>query len=80
MRKGWVRLTRRQAETWCIYHVHDDWYRLPLMLMAKGYNGDYRNFTEVGAESVYELEESGCFIVFPDWWSTMQLWKRDSVP
>jgi hypothetical protein len=45
------------------------------MLMAKGYNGDYNDFTEVGADSVYELDESGCYIALPEWWSEFQLWR-----
>jgi hypothetical protein len=46
------------------------------MLMARGYNMDYENFTEVGADSVYELGENGCFIEFPEWWDAFDLWKR----
>lgn len=33
--------------------------------MPRGYNMDYENYTEVGADSVYELGENGCFIEFP---------------
>jgi hypothetical protein len=76
MATGVAALTKQQAEAWCALHLGDNWYRLPLLLVAKGYNGDYDNFTEVGAESVYELEESGCYIVFPDWWSEFELWGR----
>jgi hypothetical protein len=57
LRRGGARSTRAQAECWCFLHVSDDWYRLPLMLVAKGYNCDYDNSTEVGADSVYELDE-----------------------
>ena len=46
------------------------------MLMARGYGGDYDNFTEVGADSVYEVEEDGCYIVFPENWDAFELWKR----
>lgn len=76
LRRGAARLSRLQAQRWCLLHVDDDWYRLPLMLMAKGYNEDYDNFTEVNADSVYELDESGCYIVFPPWWTAFQLWRR----
>jgi hypothetical protein len=37
---------------------------------------DYENFTEVGADSVYEVDESGCFIEFFGWWDAFELWKR----
>lgn len=74
--EGVAVLTREQAEAWCALHLNDNWYELPLMLMAKGYNCDYDDFTEVGAESVYELEESGCYIRFPEWWSQLELWRR----
>ena len=74
--KDYVPLTKRQAEIWSLIHVNDDWYQLPLMLMARGYNCDYENFTEVGADSVYELAENGCFIEFPEWWDAFELWKR----
>lgn len=73
---GLVRLTRRQAERWCLVHVGDDWYRLPLMLMVRGYNEDYGNFTEVGAESAYEVNEAGCFVELPEWWTGFELWRR----
>src|SRR5438105_7234242 len=78
LRRGGTRLTRSQAERWCLLHVGDDWCRLPLMLMAKGYNEDYENFTEVGAGSVYELDE-GCYIALPEWWSEFELWTRESI-
>src|SRR6266404_7601467 len=74
--EGEAKLTREQAEAWCALHLNDNWYELPLMLMARGYGGDYKNFTEVGADSVYELEESGCYIVFPENWDAFELWKR----
>jgi len=77
--EGLVRLSRRQAERWCLVHVGDDWYRLPSMLVVRGYNGDYTNFTEVDPESVYELEEFGCFIEMPPSWSSYALWRRDST-
>gem|GEM_PF-6720176 len=73
---GSVTLTRRQAELWCISHIHDDWYELPLMLMARGYAGDHAHFTEVNPDSVYELSTHGCFIALPDWWDKFQLWQR----
>ena len=75
LRRGWVRLTERQAKQWCCLHVHDNWYDLPLMLMARGYGGDFTAYTEVNADSVYELDESGCYIVFPGW-DAFQLWRR----
>jgi sulfur transfer complex TusBCD TusB component (DsrH family) len=71
-----VAITREEAEAWCALHLNDNWYELPLMLMARGYNEDCENFTEVGAESVYELEESGCYIVLPSWWDAFALWRR----
>ena len=74
--EGAAAITREQAEAWCALHLNDNWYELPLMLMAKGYNADYDDFTEVGAESVYELDESGCYIRFPGWWSELELWRR----
>lgn len=74
--QDYVPLTKRQAEIWSLMHVNDDWYQLPLMLMARGYNMDYENYTEVGADSVYELGEKGCFIEFPGWWDAFELWKR----
>ena len=77
--KGLVRLTRQQAGHWCLVHVGDDWYRLPLMLMVRGYNEDYANFTEVNPESVYELSEVGCFVELPPWWTSFALWRRDST-
>jgi hypothetical protein len=85
--QDYVPLTKRQAEIWSLIHVNDDWYQLPLMLMARGVylgsppaslvglNMDYENFTEVGADSVYELYESGCFIEFPEW-DAFEFWKR----
>jgi hypothetical protein len=79
LRQGWAHVTQLQAEHWCLIHVGDDWYSLPLMLMAKGYGEDYENFTEVGADSVYELDESGCYIAFPEWWTAFELWRRDGV-
>lgn len=75
--EGAAPLTRGQAERWCLVHVGDNWYRLPLMLMVRGYNEDYANFTEVDPESVYELKEVGCFVELPTWWSSFALWKRD---
>lgn len=75
--EGCTSITREQAEAWCALHVGDNWYDLPLMLVAKGYNEDYDNFTEVGADSVYELDESGCYIAIPEWWSEFELWRRD---
>lgn len=77
--EGLVRLTRQQAERWCLVHVGDDWHRLPVMLMVRGYNEDYANFTEVDPESVYELKEVGCFVELPPWWSSYALWRRDST-
>lgn len=74
--KGFVRLTRTQAQRWCLLHVGDDWYGLPLMLMVKGYNEDYDNFTEVNPDSVYELDDSGCYIELPPWWTAFELWRR----
>lgn len=74
--EGEAEITREQAEAWCALHLGDNWYELPLMLMAKGYNGDYGNYTEVGADSVYELEESGCYIELPEWWRAFALWRR----
>jgi len=76
VQSGFVTLTRRQAEHWCAVHVNNDWYKLSLMLMVRGYSGDYSNFTEVDADSVYELDESGCFIELPEWWDGYQLWRR----
>ena len=76
---GSVTLTRRQAELWCISHINDDWYELPLMLMARGYGGDHFHFTEVNPDSVYEPSDHGCFIALPDGWSKFQLWLRDSA-
>ena len=76
LRAGFARLSRAQTEHWCLLHVDEDWYGLPLMLMVKGYNEDYDNFTEVNADSVYELEDSGCYIRLPHWWTTFQLWRR----
>jgi hypothetical protein len=76
VRAGFARLTRQQAQRWCLLHVGDDWYGLPLMLMVKGYNEDYDNFTEVNADSVYELEDSGCYIRLPHWWTAFELWRR----
>jgi hypothetical protein len=73
---GEAKLTREQAEAWCALHLNDNWYELPMMLMARGYGGDYKNFTEVGADSVYEVEEDGCYIVFPENWVEFELWKR----
>ncbi len=75
--EGVAPISREQAEVWCALHVGDNWYELPLMLVAKGYNEDYDNFTEVGAGSVYELDESGCYIAIPKWWSEFELWRRD---
>ncbi len=49
------------------------------MLMARGYNLDYKFFTEVGADSVYELDESGCYIELPEWWDAMELWRRETA-
>lgn len=74
--KGAARLTRQQAERWCLVHVGDDWYRLPLMLMVKGYNEDYGNFTEVNPDSVYELDDTGCYVELPEWWRAFELWRR----
>jgi hypothetical protein len=74
---GVAAITREQAEAWCALHVNDNWYDLPLLLAAKGYNDDHENFTEVGAESVYELDESGCYIALPEWWSEFELWRRE---
>lgn len=74
--EGEATITREQAEAWCALHLNDNWYELPLKLMARGYNEDYENFTEVGAESVYELDESGCYIALPEWWDAFELWKR----
>ena len=74
--EGEAKLTREQAEAWCALHLGDNWFDLPLMLMARGYGGDYDNFTEVGADSVYEVEEDGCYIVFPENWVAFELWKR----
>jgi len=74
--EGEAKLTREQAEAWCALHLGDNWYELPLMLTARGYNGDHDNFTEVGADSVYELEDSACYIVLPAWWDAFELWKR----
>ena len=76
---GAIRLTRGQAERWCLVHVGDDWYGLPLMLMVMGYNEDYANFIEVNPESVYELSEAGCFVEFPSWWTSFALWRKDST-
>src|SRR4051812_6373410 len=59
IKEGEAALTHEQAEAWCALHVNDNWYELPLMLVAKGYNGDYDNFTQVGADSVYDFDESG---------------------
>ncbi len=75
--EGVASISREQAEAWCALHIGDNWYDLPLMLVAKGYNEDYDNFTEVGADSVYELDESGCYIALPEWWSEFELWRRD---
>lgn len=74
--EGVAAITREQAEAWCALHLNDNWYDLPLMLMTKGYGQDYDNFTEVGAESVYELEESGCYVALAEWWSEFELWRR----
>jgi len=74
--EGLVRLTRREAEHWCLIHVGDDWYRLPSMLVVRGYNGDYANFTEVNPDSVYELDDTGCYIELPEWWAAFELWRR----
>src|SRR5579863_8697762 len=76
---GSASLSRRQAELWCHSHVNDNWHELPIMLMARGYNEDYVNFTEVDPLSVYELDDSGCFIELPGWWLRFQLWLRDSA-
>jgi hypothetical protein len=76
IKDGEAALTHEQAEAWCALHVNDNWYELPLILVAKGYSGDYDNFTEVGADSVYELDESGCYIALPEWWSAFELWTR----
>src|SRR5271167_1264429 len=75
-RTGAAKLTRREAEVWCCVHVNEDWYRLPLMLMARGYGGDCAHFIEVDAMSVYELHESGCFVEFPEWWDRLELWRK----
>src|SRR3954469_20260071 len=74
--EGEAKLTREQAEAWCALHLNDNWYELPLMLMARGYTEDYENFTEVGADSVYEVDESGCYIALPEWWDAFALWTR----
>jgi hypothetical protein len=67
--QGEAKLTREQAEAWCALHLNDNWYELPVLLVARGYNEDYENFTEVGAESV-------CYIVFPEHWDAFELWTR----
>jgi hypothetical protein len=44
--------------------------------MVRGYNEDYGNFTEVDPESVYELDDTGCYVELPEWWTTFELWGR----
>lgn len=78
IRTGAATMSNEEAKCWCLLHVDDNWYDLPFMLMARGYNRDYENFTEVGADGVYELDESGCYIQPPEWWSEYELWLRDS--
>ena len=77
--KGAVRLTRQEAERWCLAHLGNNWHLLPVILMVKGYNEDYANFTEVDPESVYELKQVGCFVNLPPWWTSFELWVRDSA-
>jgi hypothetical protein len=38
-------LSREEAVAWCALHLNDNWYELPLMLMARGYNEDYESYT-----------------------------------
>ena len=80
MRKDAISITKRQAETWCAVHVGEDWYNLPVMLASKGCNMDCRDWTEIAPDSVYELDDTGCYIAMAEWWTSYQLWRRDWVP
>ncbi|MCU1284776.1 MAG: hypothetical protein JWO13_1126 [Acidobacteriales bacterium] len=79
LRKEGVSITKRQAHSWCAVHVAEDWYTLPVMLMSKGCNADYTHWTEIAPDSVYELDDTGCYIELADWWTSYQLWRRDGV-
>jgi len=76
LRKDAIPITKRQAELWSAVHVAEDWYDLPVMLMSKGCNMDYTMWTEIAPDSVYELDDSGCYVVMAEWWTSFQLWRR----
>jgi hypothetical protein len=75
-RKDSIPITKRQAELWSAVHVNEDWYDLPVMLMSKGFNMDYSTWTEIAPDSVYELDDTGCYVVMAEWWASFQLWRR----
>lgn len=58
-------ITREQAEAWCALHLKGS----PRCTVDSGRRA-------LGADSVYELDESGCYIAFPEWWSEFELWRR----
>ena len=77
LRKDAISITKRQAEMWCAVHVNEDWYALPVMLASKGCNEDYSDWTEIAPDSVYEMDDTGVYVVMAEWWTSYQLWKRE---
>jgi hypothetical protein len=77
IRHDYLPIRKRQAELWALAHVGEDWYKLRLMLMSRGCNADYSDFTEIAPDSVYEVDDTGCYVVMADWWTDYRLCQRD---
>jgi hypothetical protein len=71
MQRDNLPIRKRQAQLWALAHTGDDWYKLPLMLMSRGCNADYSDHTEIAPDSVYELDDTGVYVVMAEWWSDL---------
>lgn len=77
LRHDYLPIRKRQAELWVLSHAGEDWYKLKLMLMSRGCNADYTDYTEIAPDSVYELDDTGCYVVMAEWWTDYRLCQRD---
>jgi hypothetical protein len=77
LRRDNLPIRKYQAELWALAHVGEDWYELPLMLMSRGCNADYSDHTEIAPDSVYELDDTGVYVVMAEWWRDYRLCQRD---